>query len=67
MRKKVKGGIEKYYCDCCGKLVYDLILSGRENFTLSGMSIAKYKPKKYDDYINCYSGKVFCMDCYNKK
>lgn len=66
MRKKVKGGIIKTYCDCCGKLLCDEIPDGAMDVFGNGMAIPCYKMKSYVPYERL-CGKVFCSDeCKNK-
>ena len=66
MEKKVKGGIIKGYCDCCGKLLYDNIPDGAMDAFGNGVAIRCYKMKSYVPYQRL-GGRVFCSDeCENK-
>ena len=66
MKKKVKGGIIKNYCDCCGKLLYDLIPDGGMDIFGNGSSIPSYKMKSYIPY-HTLLGRQFCSEeCESK-
>lgn len=65
MRKKVKGGKIKCYCDICGTLLYDLIPK-ESTVTFFGQPIPEYNRKLYKKYINKL-GKEYCEDCYKNK
>lgn len=70
MRKRVKGGIEKNYCDKCGKLIYDLIPKSK-TVELLGMTVPEYTMKKHNDYKIEYGCKkrgiapgMYCVECH---
>lgn len=65
MVKRVKGGIEKHYCDCCGKLLYDYIPIKTINF--HGINMTTVKEKTYIKEWRILGGRQFCsIECENK-
>lgn len=66
MEKKVKGGIIKGYCDCCGKLLYDYIPESAIDAFGNNIFIPCYRMKSYTPYQRL-GGRAFCSDeCENK-
>lgn len=65
MRKKVKGGIIKHYCDSCGKLLYDETLK-ESTITFLGIPVPEYTSKTYEKYERVL-GKVYCENCYKNR
>ena len=72
MKKRVKGGIEKHYCDKCGKLIYDYIPK-QPTIKLFGQWIPEFGVKKHCDYRREYGNKKrgivageYCIECYEK-
>ena len=68
MRKRVKGGIVKVYCDRCQKLICDEIPDGY--VSVHGFSAPKVKTKKYADYECLMASEkrgveagVYCKEC----
>ena len=72
MKKKVKNGIEKHYCDKCGKNIYDYIPKA-PTVKFMGQWIPEFAPKRY-----CNSHRVlgnrkrgieageYCEECYKE-
>lgn len=72
MKKRVKGGKEKVYCDYCGALLYDLIPTN-SGLTFCGFTIPECKIKAYQKYFsvsaNSRKGRaagIACESCYKK-
>lgn len=68
MRKIVKGKIQKYYCDGCGKNICDYVPKNT-NLQLQGMSIPEYTIKKHCDYTQIRKitkQTDYCLECYVK-
>ena len=72
MKKRVKGGIEKHYCDKCGKLIYDHIPK-KPTVKLFGQWLPEVTSKKYCDYKMEWGNKKrgieageYCKECYDK-
>lgn len=63
MRKKVKSGIEKHYCDECGVLLYDIVPKNKITATIFGIPIPEYTIKSYCK-SKCGYGKELCEKCY---
>lgn len=65
MHKKVKNGIEKHYCDVCGKLLYDLVPKNKITATIFGIAIPEYGIK---EYCKCKrdTKKEYCEKCYKE-
>ena len=72
MKKKVKGGILKHYCDKCGKLLYDDIPKVTESpIMLFGMVVPEYKRKTHNEYRHengCIKRNIkagdYCVECH---
>ena len=72
MKKRVKGGIEKHYCDKCGKLIYDDIPK-ESTVKFLGQWIPEFSRKRYCDYKMDYGYKKrgikageYCIECHNQ-
>lgn len=67
MKKRVKNGIEKRYCDVCGKNIFDYIPK-EPTIQLGGEWLPEYRVKTYCEYkiINIPYGE-YCMECYKAK
>lgn len=72
MKKKVKGGIEKHYCDKCGKLIYDHIPK-EPTIKLFGMYIPEFSAKKHSEFRMEWGNKKlgieageYCLECFNE-
>ena len=72
MKKRVKGGIEKHYCDKCGKLIYDHIPK-QPTIKLFGQWIPEVTTKKHSDYKIVWGNRKkgieageYCLECHNK-
>ena len=70
MKKIVKNGIEKHYCDKCRKNIYDMIPK-EPTVRFLGQWIPEFKPKRYCDsrrvMPNRRKGIVageYCTECY---
>ena len=66
MKKRVKGRIEKYYCDECGKNICDYVPKKSE-LQLFGMTIPEYGIKKYCEYVQIRKVSKqadYCKECY---
>lgn len=69
MRKRVKNGIEKYYCDVCGKNVYDYVPK-KSSIQAFGMVIPEYKVKKHCEYVQIRKVSKqadYCKECAEKE
>lgn len=71
MKKRVKGGIEKHYCDRCGKLIYDDIPKA-PTIKMFGQWLPEFTIKKHCDYKIGWENKKkgiqageYCKECYN--
>jgi protein-arginine kinase activator protein McsA len=68
MKKIVKNKIEKYYCDKCGKNIFDMIpVKSSKNDTFFGMTIPEYHIKRYSEFKKIQKGRNqfhYCLDCY---
>lgn len=69
MKKRVKGGIQKTYCDRCKKLLYDEIPKP-PSVKFCGMWIPEFKMKNHADYEVLAASKkrgieagVYCKEC----
>ena len=72
MKKKVKGGIEKHYCDKCGKLIYDKIPK-EPTVKFLGQWIPEFSSKKHCDYRMVWANRKrgieageYCIECHDK-
>ena len=68
MRKIVKGKRQKFYCDICGKNIYDYIPKESET-KFMGMDVPEFTMKSYCEYkrIRKKSAQAdYCMECYEK-
>lgn len=68
MRKIVKGKIQKYYCDVCGRNICDYIPK-KSDIKLMGMSVVECTIKKHCDYIQIRKVTKqadYCSECYEK-
>ena len=68
MLKRVKGKIQKYYCDVCGKNVFDYVPNGAFMNVL-GMRIPVYDVRKHCEYVqkSCLGkSSEYCKECYEK-
>ncbi len=72
MKKIVKNGIEKHYCDRCKKNIYDLIPK-EPTVKFLGQWIPEFTPKRHcDSYrVNASRSKgikagEYCKDCYQE-
>lgn len=63
MKKIVKGRIEKHYCDCCEKSIYDYIPKP-STLKVFGMPVPEYGMKVHHDFRR-YKSKEYCKECYN--
>ena len=70
MKRNVRGGIIKHYCDKCGKNIYDYIPKKEQSgIQVFGMTIPEYSVKRYCDYRVVTSRKNrgdYCLECHNK-
>lgn len=69
MRKKVKNGIVKVYCNRCGKNVYDEIPK-EPTVKLFGQYIPEVKLKRHCEFRSVMASKkrgikagVYCLEC----
>ena len=64
MRKRVKGGVVKNYCDVCGCLCYDHIPIGvNEDVSKAlGMNVMEYSMKTYAKDNRTLCGILFCSE-----
>lgn len=72
MKKRVKGGIEKHYCDKCGKNIYDHIPT-EPTVKLFGQWIPEVKSKRHCEFRMVWGNKKkgieageYCLECHNK-
>lgn len=72
MIKKVKGGILKHYCACCGKLLYDEIPK-EPTVKALGQFIPEYSIKRYCCFKVEFGNKKkgiqagdYCKECHDK-
>lgn len=68
MKRIVKGKIEKYYCDECGKNICDYVPK-KSSLQLFGMAVPEYGIKKYCEYVQIRKVSKqadYCKECYNK-
>lgn len=72
MKKKVKGGREKHYCDKCGKNIYDYIPK-EPTIKLFGQWIPEVTVKKHCEYKREFGCKKrgieageYCIECHNQ-
>lgn len=69
MRKIVKGKIEKYYCDVCGKNVCDYIPT-HSSLKVAGVTIPEYGIKKHCEYRQIRritKQGDYCLECYERE
>lgn len=69
MMKFVKGKIGKYYCDVCGKNIFDYIPDkSASKMDVFGKPITHMNIKKYCEYkhTGMINQKYYCIECYNK-
>lgn len=70
MKKIVKGKIEKYYCDVCGKNVYDYVPKNSNlPIKVFGMTIPEFKVRKHCEYVairRTSKQADYCKECYDK-
>ena len=73
MKKRVKGGIEKHYCDKCGRLIFDHIPK-EPTVKLFGKYIPEFSCKRYCEYRLDLCGNKkrgiargeYCKECHDK-
>ena len=72
MKKRVRGGIEKHYCDRCGKNIYDLIPK-EPSVKCMGLWIPEFKMKRHCEHHTVFANRKkgvdageYCKDCYAK-
>ena len=68
MKRTVKGKIEKYYCDECGKNICDYVPK-KSSLQLFGMVVPEYGIKKHCEYVQIRKISKqadYCKECYNK-
>lgn len=70
MMKRVKGGIQKHYCDKCGKPIYDHIPKA-STIKLFGQLIPEFTSKKHCDFKMVWGNKKrgiepgeYCKECH---
>jgi hypothetical protein len=70
MHKRVKGGIEKHYCDNCGKLLFDYIPKNESSVELFGVPVPEYKMKRHAEFRYDHGCKKkgiqrgeYCVEC----
>lgn len=69
MMKIVKGKIQKFYCDECGKNIFDYIPDkSSAKMEIFGKSATYMNIKKYCEYKNVgmINPKHYCLECYKK-
>lgn len=66
MKKIVKGKIEKHYCDCCGRSIYDFIPRPTTRKLFGAFVLEMHFKKNYEfkRYGSGRNEKEYCMDCY---
>ena len=72
MKKKVKNGIEKHYCDTCGKLLYDLVPdkskpTSKTRCKLGTITISYCNTKRYCKSHSAPQGREYCDECYAER
>lgn len=72
MKKRVKGKIEKHYCDKCGKLLYDHIPK-TPTLKFMGQWIPEFSVRTYCQYTREYGNRKrgiqageYCKECHKK-
>ena len=60
MRRRVKNGIIKHYCDVCKRSIYDDI--PQQTKTLFG--VTAYETKRHLDFCVVGHGRDYCRECY---
>lgn len=69
MRRKARGGKEKYYCDVCNKNIFDYVPKKGESITFMGASLPVMEEVKHCEYVQ-NSGILnrgeWCKCCYDK-
>ena len=68
MKKIVKGKIQKFYCDVCGKNVCDYVPT-KATLELWGRTIPEYDIKKHCEYVQIRKISKqgdYCKECYDE-
>ena len=72
MKKRVKGGIEKHYCDKCKKNIYDCIPK-EPTVKFLGQWIPEFRMKRHCDSFRVMASRSkgiaageYCTDCYQE-
>lgn len=74
MKKRVKGKIEKHYCDKCRKLLYEHIPQ-KPQFKILGQWIPEFREKRYCAFVREWGEgeegtivaiKEYCKECHEK-
>ena len=68
MKKRVKNGIEKHYCDKCGVNIYDHVPKKTQTLKIMGLPVIECDTKRHCDFRIVFSKPYgeYCLDCYNE-